>query len=167
MIQQKVGPQAICNSSQWQGGKMGTHIKLIAFIVFIPAFAAAQSTWYVPDDFPTIQGAISDAAVLNGDTVIVRQGTYVENLNFSGKAITLTSESGPGMTTIDSDPLFVDPAAGDFHLTWTSPCTNRGINDNAPADDFDGHPRGTTSCSVRYPGPIRECLCPVAMKRCA
>lgn len=37
-------------------------------------FAFAQTTWYVPDDFSTIQGAISDASVVNGDTIIVQIG---------------------------------------------------------------------------------------------
>jgi hypothetical protein len=47
---------------------------------------------------------------------------------------------GPGM--IDSDPLFVDPANGDFHLTFLSPC--RGSGDNTAVTelyDFEGDPR--------------------------
>jgi parallel beta-helix repeat protein len=39
---------------------------------------------------PTIQSAINDAN--NGDTVIVSPGSYRENINFLGKAITLTSQ---------------------------------------------------------------------------
>ena len=56
---------------------------------------------YVPDDYPTIQGAI-DAAV-NGDAIIVRAGTYVENIDFVGKAINLKSQSGPDDTIIDGN----------------------------------------------------------------
>ena len=44
---------------------------------------------YVPVPYATIQSAI-DAAE-NGDTVIVLPGKYVENINLSGKAITLRS----------------------------------------------------------------------------
>lgn len=61
--------------------------------------AAAQSTIRVPQSQPTIQGAINAAA--NGDTVLVAPGTYVENINFNGKAITVASEGGANVTVID------------------------------------------------------------------
>lgn len=57
----------------------------------------------VPLHVPTIQGAI-DIAV-DGDTVLVAPGTYVENINFLGKAITVTSESGPEVTIIDGNGI--------------------------------------------------------------
>lgn len=70
---------------------------IILTILLCPvAFAA---TIHVPVDYATIQEAI-DAAV-NGDTILVAPGTYVENINFKGKKITVASESGPEVTTID------------------------------------------------------------------
>ncbi len=61
--------------------------------------ATAQTTIRVPADQPTIQAAIG--AAVHGDTVLVAPGTYVENLNFLGKAITVASEGGPAVTVID------------------------------------------------------------------
>lgn len=61
-----------------------------------------SSAWFVPDDFPDgIQAALADGSVLDGDSIVVRPGTYVENLDFLGKAIHLKSEQGSEMTVID------------------------------------------------------------------
>ena len=54
----------------------------------------------VPAEAATIQAAIDRA--IDGDTVLVAPGTYVETINFLGKAITVTSEEGPARTIIDA-----------------------------------------------------------------
>ena len=53
----------------------------------------------VPADQPTIQAGINAAS--NGDSVLVAPGTYTENINFMGKAITVTSSAGAETTIID------------------------------------------------------------------
>ena len=53
----------------------------------------------VPADQPTIQDAIDVAQT--GDTVLVAPGTYLENINFSGKNITVKSSNGNKVTIID------------------------------------------------------------------
>src|SRR4030095_9351387 len=61
-----------------------------------------------PYDQSTIQSAINVAT--EGDRVLVAPGTYRENINFGGKAITVTSESGPQVTIIDggeADPVVI------------------------------------------------------------
>jgi Big-like domain-containing protein/parallel beta helix pectate lyase-like protein len=62
----------------------------------------------VPSDQPSIQSAINVAT--KGDRVLVAPGTYFENINFGGKAITVISESGPEVTIIDggeADPVVI------------------------------------------------------------
>jgi len=73
---------------------------LILAAFLIPFSAAwAANTIHVPTDQATIQAAIDAAS--DGDTVLVAPGTYQENIDFKGKAITVTSSGGPQVTTID------------------------------------------------------------------
>jgi len=66
----------------------------------LPVVGAAATIW-VPDDHGTIQGAIDNAS--SGDTIMVRPDTYVENIDFLGKAITVKSEQGAVVTIIDGN----------------------------------------------------------------
>jgi len=70
---------------------------LTALLLFSPFVSPADI--YVPDDHATIQAAI--AAAVAGDVVIVRPGTYAENIDFLGKAITVRSDEGPELTILD------------------------------------------------------------------
>lgn len=72
---------------------------LLSLLLSLTLPALAGTIIHVPADQPTIQAAINAAS--NGDTVLVSAGTYYENINFSGKAITVTSTSGPGATIIN------------------------------------------------------------------
>lgn len=64
-------------------------IKLFAliFTLFITHLFATEI--HVPEDYNTIQSAISNAQ--DGDVIIVNNGTYYENIFFYGKEILLTS----------------------------------------------------------------------------
>jgi len=65
-------------------------------LLCLPAQAAVI---HVPAGQPTIQDGI-DAAVA-GDTVLVADGTYFEQIDFLGKAITVASANGPASCIID------------------------------------------------------------------
>lgn len=74
---------------------------LVLALPFFLAAPALAADIYVPDNYATIQDAIN--AAVNGDSVIVRPGTYVENIDFIGKSITVRSEMGADATVIDGN----------------------------------------------------------------
>ena len=47
----------------------------------------------------------------------------------------------PGPHDISQDPMFVNPAAQDFHSKPGSPCIDAGTNKGAPSEDIEGNPR--------------------------
>ena len=73
----------------------------IFLILTLNAHQTLAATIHVPADYATIQGAI-DVAV-DGDLVLVAPGTYIENIDFLGKAITVRSESVAEITFIDGN----------------------------------------------------------------
>jgi len=74
-------------------------IALIAIIVM----PASATTWYVDDnkgthpDFTSIQDAVTAAS--DGDTIIVRDGYYQENIGV-GKGLAIISANGPAVTIV-------------------------------------------------------------------
>ena len=100
--------------------------------------AWAQTTWYVDDDAPndpapgdpTVSDPLEDGsadhpfdaiqegidAAVNGDTVLVLDGTYTgagnRDMDFGGKAVTIGSENGPDGCIIDCDGTASDPHRG-------------------------------------------------------
>jgi len=73
-------------------------ISFIIIATFSHSYAEIRN---VPADFETIQAGI-DAAD-DGDTVLVQPGEYVENLNYMGKEITVSS-----LILITDNPAFID-----------------------------------------------------------
>ncbi len=86
----------------------------VAGAATIAAAASAETTWYVDDDncpgpgngtegspFCQVQAAI-DVAV-NGDTILVQPGTYVQAIDYKGKTLAIRSTDGPLVTTLDGD----------------------------------------------------------------
>ena len=65
-------------------------IFLLILVLSIISVSVSAQIIHVPADQPSIQAGINFAT--DGDTVLVADGTYFENIRFKGKAITVASE---------------------------------------------------------------------------
>jgi hypothetical protein len=146
-----------CNNTLGQAGVLVTRAaKLQNFTVV----RCPVGAFYFAED-GTLTNSIgisggNDITVANGKTVT---GTY----NLFGDA----GKSGdgtyfdPGLTTRwNSDPLFVNVSAGDFHLQQGSPCIDAGTDVGLTGTDYYGMPipfnfRFDIGASEYYP---RECV---------
>ena len=88
------------------GGTMMCEARKIVFTVIVSfliltvfASVSEAKTIYVPDDYAKIQWAIDNASA--GDTIIVRDGTYVENVDVD-KSLTIISENGSANCIVDA-----------------------------------------------------------------
>lgn len=74
------------------------YVTMLALLLFVVPIGFS-ATYYVPDDYGSIQDAIDQA--LDGDSIIVRPGVYFENIDYSGKTLSVQSEQGAEHTIID------------------------------------------------------------------
>jgi parallel beta-helix repeat protein len=72
-------------------------VALLIFYSFVGTASAADI--YVPDNYAKIQWAVDNASA--GDTIIVRDGTYTENINVN-KSLTIQSENGAEATIVEA-----------------------------------------------------------------
>jgi parallel beta-helix repeat protein len=72
-------------------------ITIISSLILLTPDIALAATITVPDDYPSIQAAVDSAS--DGDTIIVKDGSYSENLDVS-KQLTIRSENGVESTTV-------------------------------------------------------------------
>ena len=145
---------------------------LSGLVGFLFVSTSTATIIHVPADYPTIQAGIN--ASVNGDTVLVAQGTYRENIDFIGRIISLFSATGPGNTIIINDIAGI--AAIRFHngesnlstisgftlvgdsTSWGIECTNSSpiIYGNI-IQGFQVGVKGTNSASVVRNNTIKYC----------
>jgi len=75
---------------------------------------ASPGTIWVPDNYSTIQWAVNNATP--GDTIIIRDGTYPENVVVNKNHLTIQSENGTANCTVSASNIPV------FNITanWTN-----------------------------------------------
>jgi len=83
-------------------------VSILILILFCLSIHVTGAVIHVPSGQPTIQAGINAAST--GDIVLVAPGTYMENIDFFGKAITVQSSAGPDLTIIDGS----NPSNPDF-----------------------------------------------------
>jgi hypothetical protein len=92
-----------------------------------------------------------------------------------GAALTVTHSAvpggWPGLGNVARDPMLVDPASGDYHLRFGSPCIDAGIAATVDSDfegdlrPFDGD--GIAECDMgadEWVGDIHEAYLPLTIK---
>ncbi|MHC4533475.1 MAG: carboxypeptidase regulatory-like domain-containing protein [Planctomycetota bacterium] len=113
-------------------------ISILISIMLIASIAWSDII-HVPGDQPTIQAGIDAAA--DGDTVLIADGTYTgagnKDLDFNGKAITVTSENGAENCIIDCE---YNGRGFHFHSGETEESVVSGftITNGSPNDDLGG-----------------------------
>jgi len=104
---------------------------IIAGVLTLPLQAATITVADTGADHSSIQAAINAAD--NGDEIIVSPGTYLENINFNGKAITLRSASG------DPDDTIIDGSGNGRVVTCTNGETSTTVLDGFTITNGSAH----------------------------
>jgi uncharacterized ion transporter superfamily protein YfcC len=62
---------------------------IFLFIAIISSLTAKATVIDIPATYPSIQTGIDSSS--NGDTILVQPGIYIENINYTGKNVTVAS----------------------------------------------------------------------------
>lgn len=107
---------------------------------FVLVAHAEATVIHVPGDQPTIQAGIDSAS--DGDVVQVAPGTYVEKLDFTGKAIEVRG-AGPSLSTINPSEASTGKARV---VTFNSGEGNESVLSGFTLTGGNAHRGGGASC---------------------
>lgn len=118
---------------------IGKHAALLLILAFLAASCsvllfpvnAAPRTIVVPDDYPSISSAIANA--LDGDTVLVKKGSYQEQTLQINKSLSIIGEDAD-KTTLNLDPPLIETWL--FYQKIVVPSTAITINANDVKLDY-------------------------------
>jgi hypothetical protein len=103
-------------------------------IISLSSLLQAQTTWVVDQNgggnFIDIQSAINASA--NGDTISVEPGTYIEDIDFTNKAISIISTGGSVLTKIEAPASSTNDmilASGNFTFDGFAISGNNSVPD--------------------------------------
>ncbi len=91
---------------------MRTGLILLVLLAFVSSVSATIR--HVPSEYATIQSAID--AVVDGDTVLVAPGDYIERIAIEGKTLTLMSSGGDSVTFVSQKGLAVRSSGSDVTI---------------------------------------------------
>jgi hypothetical protein len=145
-------PLSIETESKGEEGMRTGHFFVAVGALLLVAWSltpALATEYFVPDDpgCDTVQNCIGQAS--NTDIVTVKPGTYPENIDFLGKAITVRSQDGPEVTILDG-------AQPGFVVTFENGEGNDSVLEgftirSAQVTPSDGVPGGGILCSGASP----------------
>ena len=127
--------------------KTFTFVFLCATLTFLCVCGVSAKTIYVPDDYANIQWAVDNATA--GDTIIVRDGTYYENVvvdkhltikSEKGSAYCIVNGSGSDVFTIEADGIRIEgfTITGGRHGIYIRSNNNIISNNNISSNNEDG-----------------------------
>ena len=105
---------------------------------------------YVPDDYAKIQWAVDNASI--DDTIIVRDGTYTENVNVN-KLLTIHSENGTANCIVNA----ADPCDHVFEILENSVIINGFTLRNATGNEYQWKKAGILVTNSNYVN-ISDCV---------
>jgi hypothetical protein len=89
---------------------LGMKQTILIFMCLLPVYSVQAAVLIVDDDGPANFDNIPDAinASLNGDTILVKPGTYNQKITFNNLAVTLTSENPDDPNIVEATVITTD-----------------------------------------------------------